>query len=400
MTAGPATVAVVPPDVSRGIRATYIAFGTLGFTFASWSARIPQVRDQLRVDPAQLGFILLAIAAGSLVSLPLAGSIVGRFGSARTVSAAAVAMAGALITVSVGYLSGVPPVVAGLLVVGFALGAWDVAMNVEGAELERRLGRSIMPRFHAGYSLGTVAGALLGWAFVAVGVPVTAHLLGVAAVLVAAVPYATRGFVPNVSEQVAAAVIGDGGGRGRLTAWKEPRTLLIGVFVLCFAFVEGTGNDWIGLAVIDGHHTRAALGTLGFAIFLAAMTLGRWFGPGLLDRHGRIPTLRVLAAVGVAGVLLFVFGPTLPLVFAGAALWGVGVSLGFPVGMTAAADDPRHAATRVSVVASVGYWAFLGGPAVIGLLGSHYGVLRALAVAAAVLTLAAVVAPAVRPVRA
>ena len=77
-----------------------------------------------------------------------------------------------------------------------------------------------------------------------------------------------------------------------LTAWKEPRTLLIGLFVLAFAFAEGAGNDWISVAAIDGHHVSPAYGTLAFAAFLTAMTVGRWFGPGLLDRYGRTPVVR------------------------------------------------------------------------------------------------------------
>ena len=164
-----------------------------------------------------------------------------------------------------------------------------------------------MSRFHAGYSVGTVAGALTGAAMVALHVPVTAHLLLVALAVALAVPWGTRGFVPDTalveehSHEPAA--------RSALAAWREPRTLLIGVFVLAFAFAEGTGNDWVGVATIDGYGTPAVVGTLAFAVFLSAMTLGRWFGPALLDRHGRVPVLRLLAALGVAGTLLFVLPP-------------------------------------------------------------------------------------------
>ena len=60
---------------------------------------------------------------------------------------------------------GVLPVVIGLFLIGYGNGTWDVAMNVEGAAVEQRLGRTIMPRFHAGFSVGTVAGALGGVAW-------------------------------------------------------------------------------------------------------------------------------------------------------------------------------------------------------------------------------------------
>jgi predicted MFS family arabinose efflux permease len=301
-----------------------------------------------------------------------------------------------------------------LFILGFANGAWDVAMNVQGAAVERRLGRSIMPRFHAGFSLGTVAGALIGAAAVALHVPVTAHLVGVAIVVAAAVPTSVRRFVPDHgdgdteltdrdseadlgAEETAPQQAHRGGHRRTLAAWREPRTLLIGIFVLAFAFAEGTGNDWISVALIDGQHVPAAVGTLGFAAFLAAMTTGRWFGPGLLDRHGRVAVVRGLALLGIAGTALFVFAPVAALGFVGALLWGLGASLGFPVGMSAGADDPKLAAGRVSVIASIGYCAFLGGPPTIGFLGDRFTVLHALAAVSVLLALATLVSTAVAP---
>jgi MFS family permease len=177
----------------------------------------------------------------------------------------------------------------------------------------------------------------------------------------------------------------------------EPRTLIIGVFVLAFAFTEGAGNDWIGVAVIDGYHARAVLGTLAFAVFLAGMTGARWFGPSLLDRYGRVVTVRGLAGVAVFGLLLFVFGHILALAFPGVLLWGMGASLGFPSGMSAAADEPTAAAGRVSVVASIGYLAFLGGPPFVGFLGNQYTVLHALTAVVVVLVVSLLLADALRP---
>ncbi|MEV0714085.1 MFS transporter [Asanoa sp. NPDC050611] len=380
--------------VRSATAATYAAFIGSGFAFASWAARIPQIRDNLDLDPAALGLVLLAIAAGSLVALPLSGPVVTRIGSARTVQAMAVVLAIGVATAAVGSLVGVVPVVIGLFLLGFGNGAWDVAMNVQGTVVERHLGRSIMARFHAGFSLGTVAGALLGAALVAFDVPVAAHLAAVAVLVVLVVPAYARRFVPDHGEADAP---GEPARVGALTAWREPRTLLIGLFVLAFAFAEGVGNDWISVAAIDGHHVPAALGTLAFAAFLTAMTVGRWFGPGLLDRYGRVPVVRVLALIGVVGVALFVFGPTPWYAYAGTLLWGLGVSLGFPVGMSAGGDDPRRAAARVSVIASIGYCAFLAGPPTIGFIGAQASVLRALTSVAVLLGVAALVAANVRP---
>jgi len=393
----------VPPSptsarasTAAGVRATYAAFIATGFAFASWASEIPQVRDRLGLSSAELGLVLLSIAAGSVISLPLAGPLVARIGSRRTVQIMSAVDGVALVVVGLGYLGGVVPVVVGLFLFGFGQGAWDVAMNVQGAVVERRVGRAIMPRFHAGFSIGTVAGALSGAALVGLGVGVTVHLVVVGVVVAAVAPFAVRGFVPDTEEPAP----GDGPAperRSALAAWREPRTLLVGLFVLAFAFAEGTGNDWSSVALIDGYGTSRVVGILGFATFLAAMTAGRWFGPGLLDRYGRVAVCRTMAATSVAGLLLFVFGGHPALAFAGAVLWGAGLSLGFPVGMSAGADQPAYAASRVSVIASVGYLAFLGGPPLIGFLGEHVGVLHALTAVAVLLAMAVAIAGAVRP---
>jgi predicted MFS family arabinose efflux permease len=378
----------------RAVRAVFVAFVASGVAFASWVSRIPQVRDALGLDPGALGLVLLSVAGGSFLALPIAGIVVTRLGPARTILSMSILLAAGLATVAIGHPHGVPPVVVGLFLVGFGNGTWDVAMNVAGAEVEQHQGRSIMSRFHAGFSLGTVAGALLGSAMVALHVGVTTHLTAVAVVIAATVPLAVRGFLPTTSHQHATE--GEAT-RHPLQAWTEPRTLLLGVLVLAMAFTEGTGNDWLGVAVIDGYGAHPAVGSLTFAAFVAAMTTGRWFGSALLDRYGRVRVLRVSALTALLGLVLVVFGTGLPMAMAGAVLWGLGAALGFPVGMSAAADDPRHAAGRVSVIASIGYVAFLAGPPLIGLLGNHVGVLRSLTIAAGLMVVGLLVAGASRP---
>ena len=384
-------------EVAAAVRATYAAFIGAGFVVASFASRIPQVRDRLHLSPSELGLVLLAAAVGSLTALPLGGAIIGRLGARRTVASMVLVAAFGVATIAVGYLVGVVPVLVGLFLLGFGNGAWDVAMNVHGADVERHLSRAIMPKFHAGFSVGTVAGALLGAAMVAVGLSVTVHLL-VAAVLVAAVlPVWVQRFLPDRAPAAGHDGAATTSRRSPLARWREPRTLLVGLVVLAFAFAEGAGSDWINVSMIDGYGAPAAVGGLGFATFLAAMTAARWFGSQLLDRYGRVTVVRSLAVVAVLGVLVFVFGPTLPVAFVGVALWGAGTSLGFPVGMSAASDDPDAAAGRVSVVASIGYFAFLGGPPLVGFLGDHVTVLRALLAVALLLAVAVTITPAMRP---
>jgi predicted MFS family arabinose efflux permease len=392
----------VPPAAATAVvaalRATYLAFFAAGFAFATWASRIPQIRDRLDLGSAELGLVLLSVAVGSLVALPLAGAIVDRWGSRRTVAGMAALLTVALFALAGGTAStglGIPVVVLALLLLGFSNGAWDVAMNVQGARVERLLGRSVMPRLHAAFSLGTVGGALLGAAMVALAVPVPAHLAAVAVLVVALVPRQVRAFLPDEKETPAEEEEGDR--RSYWRSWREPRTLLVGLVVLTFALAEGIGNDWIGVALIDGYGTASATGAVGFAVFLAAMTTGRWFGPGLLDRHGRVTVIRTCVGLALVGLALFVLSPWVALAVVGLVLWGLGSSLGFPVGMSAAAGDEEHAASRVSVVASIGYCAFLTGPPVIGLLGEQVTVLRALLVLSVPLLLSLAVLPALRP---
>jgi MFS family permease len=381
-------------EVRRARNAIFVAFIGAGFAFASWASRIPQVRAQLQVSPGVLGLILLCAAIGSAVAIPLAGIVIVRMGEAVTVTVTALIAAAGLAVVAVGYRHGIPPVAAGLFLLGFGTGSWDVAMNVQGATIERAVGRAIMPKFHAGWSVGTVAGAGLGTALVALHVPVTAHLLAVAVLTGVATPVASRSFLPPAPLAAGAA---PGRSAHPLAAWTEPRTLLIGLFVLCVTVIEGVGNDWLSLGVIDGYHTAAAVGTGTLAGFLAAMTAGRWFGPRLIDRYGRVPVLRGCAAVALAGLLLVGFGGYLPVAIAGAVLMGLGTSLGFPVGMSAAADEPQYAAGRVSVTSSVGYGAFLAGPPVIGFIADHVGVLHALTVTGVLLVIALFASQATAP---
>jgi MFS family permease len=378
----------------RATRGVYLVFIGSGLGFASWAARIPQVREELGFTPAALGLVLLAIAVGSLIALPSAGIIVHRIGAAKTIVVMSLILATGIATAGVGVLVGATPVVIGLVFMGFGNGGWDVAMNVEAAAVEQHLKSSIMSRFHAGFSLGTVIGALLGAAMNALHVSVTVNLLLIALLLAVAMPLSTRGFLPSGIE-----AHGEPSEKVHpLKAWIELRTLCIGLFVLTMAFAEGTATDWIGIATIDGYAATAALGSLAYGVFVISMTIGRWYGTPILDRFSRVPVLRASAASALIGLLIVVFGPNLMTAMVGTVLWGLGTALGFPVGMSAAADQGRYAASRVSVVATIGYVAFLAGPPLVGLIGNQVGVLLALSVAAALLALGLLVAGATRPI--
>ncbi len=378
--------------------ATAATFALNGLVLGSLISRIPAIRDVLELTASQLGVLLLAMSAGSVLALPSAGTIVARFGPSRTVRSGAILACAGIVGAGfgAGTLASVPMTALGLFALGAGSGVWDVAMNVEGADVERRLGWTIMPRFHAAWSLGSVGGAAAGAFAAGHAVPLAVQLSATAVIVLvgglAAVTYFTP-VAPSAQRH-------DRANRRRaLAAWREPRTLLIGVMVLSAALVEGAANDWLALALVDGYGTSHTVAAIGFGVFVTAMTVGRLTGTWLLDRYGRVVVLRTCIGVAIAGVAVFVLGFSLPLALVGAACWGLGASLGFPVGMSAAADDERFAAPRVSVVASIGYLAFLAGPPLIGLVADWLGILQALAVLIVTMVLSLAVTGAARPLR-
>jgi fucose permease len=274
----------------------------------------------------------------------------------------------------------------------------DVAMNLSGAVNERILGRTIMPVFHAFFSFGTMLGAGLGALAELFQVSIALQAAIVSAVMVVAGLVAVRRtqsetilHVPDESSELP-----HDGWRSRLAIWKDPRTLFIGLIVLGMAFAEGSANDWLSLAAVEGHGVDRPTGAVVFGVFVTAMTVGRLAGPRVLDRYGRVPVLRASAALAALGLLVFIVVPVLWIAIIGVVLWGLGSALGFPTGMSAAADDPRTAAASVSAVATIGYCAFLVGPPLIGFLGEHLGLLHALLLVLVLIVVAGVASGAAR----
>lgn len=412
------TSAGVARRTSSAAWAVFAVFAVNGLGVASWAARIPAVRDGLGYSEAEMGLLLLTGAVGSVLALPLSGMISSRLGAARSVVVFAAVCAAGYVAACLGVLEDSSLLVrVGLFVGGIGIGVWDAAMNLEGAVVEQRLGRAIMPRFHAAYSFGTVAGAGLGALAANAGVPLGVHVGAVVVLDVVAVAVAVRWFLPTAAgTAVRAADPADAAGadpatavpaehaphsfRDTLSTWREPRTLLVGLVVLAAALTEGAANDWVGLAVVDGFGAGESMGALGLALFLAAMTGARLAGTVLIDRLGRVAVLRLSGASALAGVLVFTLVPVLPVALVGVLLWGAGAALGFPLGMSAASDDPRRAGLRVATVSTIGYSAFFVGPALIGLLAEHTGYRQALLVLALPVALGLLVAGAARPLRA
>jgi len=396
-----------PADARHGLvvwrNAVFAVFFVSGLGLASWMSRIPSVRDSLDLDKAQVGLLIFGLSAGSVIGLALASSLLSRLGARRAMTLSMSMAAVGLLAMGAGVslFPSSPFTFGALALFGFGMGSLDVMMNVEGAAAERSIGRTLMPLMHACFSLGTVLGALGGAAATVAHISVFWHLTVIAVFIFGTVVTAVR-FMPLRTD------LGDDTPVVRGATWRvrfgasfgvfrDRKLLLIGVIVLGMTFAEGSANDWLALAAVDGHGFTNASGAIVFGVFVAAMTVGRVLGGPVLDRFGRVAVLRACAVVGVFGLLLFIFAPTTALVYVGTVLWGLGASLGFPVGMSAAADDVKNAAARVSAVAMIGYFAFLVGPPVLGLLGDAWGLLNALLVVLVLMVLAGLAAPAARP---
>lgn len=379
----------------------FVVFSMCGIGIASWMARTPAVKLELGISVGQMGILIFGLAIGSILGLVLSSHLIAHVGARRVMIACLVVAPAGLAVAGLGVSFGqvFAVVFLGLAVFGAGMGMCDVAMNLSGAVNERVLGRTIMPVFHAFFSFGTMIGAGLGALAELVQLPLAIQSGAIALVMMVA---GISGVRLTQSEHV---IREDAGGaddgrpdtwRTRLSIWKDPRTLLIGVIVLGMAFAEGSANDWLSLAAVEGHGVDKPTGAVVFGIFVTAMTVGRLAGVKVLDRYGRVPVLRASAGLAALGLLVFIFVPVLWVAIVGVVLWGLGASLGFPTGMSAAADDPRTAAARVSAVAMIGYCAFLVGPPLLGFLGEHFGLLHALLLVLVLIVVAGLASQAAR----
>ncbi|WP_136604478.1 MFS transporter [Paenibacillus dokdonensis] len=366
------------PKVVRNI--LFMLFGLPGVAFASWVSRTPMVRDNLGASTAEMGIIIFGLAAGSILGLLSTSHIIARTGARFVILGSTLLILVGFVIVSIGAaISSGTVVFGGLAIFGCGYGAAEVALNVEGAAVERRLNKTLLPAFHGSFSAGTFAGAAIGSGAAAANIPIAVHF-GALAVLIAA---ATVYFYRLLPKDTGKEIVDDSAGSKslilqQLAVWKERRVLFLGIIVLGMAFAEGSANDWLPLTMVDGYHVDSLTGSYIYGLFVGAMTIGRFTGGYILDKFGRVPVLRGSAILGGIGILLVIYGQHYIVATMGVLLWGLGASLGFPVGLSAAGDEPRGAAARVGAVATAGYLAFLVGPPGLGLLGEHVGLLKAM----------------------
>ncbi|WP_228994498.1 MFS transporter [Streptomyces sp. DH8] len=389
---------VIDAATRRWRAALFLFMLATGVSMASWVARTPAVRDALGVSTGAMGLVLFGLSIGSMAGVLASGALVRRHGGRPAITVgAALLVAGLLVVAGGAELEVAGGVFAGLALFGAGMGLAEVAFNIEGAAVERAVGRPVLPVLHGCFSLGTVVGALLGMGLTAVGFPVGRHLAVVALAVAAAGAWTVRAMPAGTGREEPGTGGGRGGGlRAQAAVWRDRRLVLIGLIVLAMAFAEGSANDWLPLLMVDGHGTGATAGSLTFMLFAVAMTTGRFTGGPLLVRYGPAAVVRASAVVAAVGVALVVFSSSALLAGAAVVLWGLGASLGFPVTVSAAGEGARNASARVAAVSTAGYAAFLVGPPSLGFLADQVGLRYAMVVVLVLLGGAALITGALR----
>ena len=355
-----------------------------GFVVASWVPYIPIVKGRHGIGDGQLGFMLLAMTLGGVLGLPFSGWLVSRFGS-RAV--ALVTATGLSTMLPAPVFAPHPALVAlALIVFGVFNGALDVSMNAQAVEAERRAGRPIMSSFHALYSLGGLVGAAVASLVMFARVPAVGHLLAVVAGMVGVVALGARSLVVTAPAPSTSPVFA-----------RPPRRLVgLGLLALCGLLAEGAMMDWSAVYLRDEVATSAGTAALGFAAFSLAMAVGRFAGDALTLRWGAVRVVRASSACAAAGlaIALLVHDPTAALI--GFGIVGLGIANIVPLAFGAAGHaGGGHAGAAIAAVATIGYFGWLAGPPVIGLVAEALGLPAALGLVSAACAFVAIRAGAV-----
>ncbi|HEY7418349.1 MAG TPA: MFS transporter, partial [Ktedonobacteraceae bacterium] len=311
-------------------RAVGVFFFLNGVMTAAFSARLPALQTKLALSPDQLGFALLGCTVGGLITTTIAARLARRFGSKVTTIIAAICMGITLPPIA--FAPTFPTLVLALVFFGVGGGAMDIAMNIQGTEVERGYGRPILNAFHACFSVGSLASALLGSALAAFNVSPEFHFLAIALSACIGIAWSSRFLLPSEPVPVAS---GEYTRHARTLFFSRP-LILLGVIAFCALLSVGAMFDWSAVYLSGTLHTGAGLAATGFATFLVCMILGRSVGDRAVMRFGKARLIRgacSLAALGLSLALLF---PRVLVAFFGLGLVGIGLAVPFPLVVSAA----------------------------------------------------------------
>jgi MFS family permease len=393
----PSVPALATPVAARLRRARFGVFGiffVVGLGMAAWLVSIPAVQQRTGISHATLGLLLLVLGAGGVTGMQIAGYAIARWGS-KVVTGAALGLYVVAVNLPV-HTTGTLTLGLALLTFGLANGAVDVSMNDQAVIVERGYGRPIMSAFHAFWSVGGAAGALIGAAALGLGYQVSV------AVLIAAVAAAVGGVIcvrllltrePAPTTHAMAAVHD---GTTTPAVGRSIRRRVIGFAVLAFLLMlaEGVANDWSALHAVEHLDQPTSAAALAYATFAVAMTVGRLtvdriagrFGPAFVVRYGSLA-----AAVGIGVVMV---SPVFGLTLVGWAVFGLGLAGVVPQLFTAAGNiSATNQSIILSRVVGAGYVGQLAGPALVGVVAGGIGLNLAFALPLIFCVVAVIVAP-------
>lgn len=348
--------------------AVNVIFLINGLLYASWLSRLPDIQRQYGMSHSQTGLVLLALGLGALLAMPATGMLISRFGSHRITAVSALLFC---LLASLAPVMGTMARLAALLfVLGMSTGVMDVAMNAQAVVVEKRYARPLMSSFHAVFSGGMMAGALLGAVFTRQNITLAGHLWTVVGLCLAAVLWAVRHL--SSAERSASTASESSGFQ-----WPVRLLWMIGTIAFCSMLSEGTMADWSTIYMREIAHATPGVAPAGLSAFSAAMMLGRIVGDFGRTRFGDATLLIITSIIATAGTLLMILVPT-PLVTIGAmGLVGIGLSVVSPIAYsTAGSVDNLPPGVGISMVTTIGYSGFLLGPPIIGFL-ADWNTLRA-----------------------
>ena len=344
----------------RAYRAVAAAFLIHSTVSGTWAPRLPAIKESLGLSDGELGTALVGLAIGLLVGTRLAGAPVDRFGSRPVMRAGFPLLAATLVLP--GLADSLVTLFLALFVLGLASGALDVAMNAQGIEVERVLGRPILSGLHGLWSVGLGMGA--GVAALAAGIDADPleHFVVVAAVLAVASLVFMRGLLP-------ARHPAHGEPNDSIEVRWTPALVLLGVIAFCSFVGEGSASDWSAVYMTQELGASEALGAVAFGAFAVTMAIARFAADPLRAQLGNVVLVRGGSLTAAAGLALGLLVHEPAAAVAGFALLGLGLAPVVPIAFSAAGDlDPRATGRLVGRVATLGYVGSVAGPIMIGWL--------------------------------
>ena len=346
-------------------KANRIAVGSFffiaGLSFASWASRIPDIKTKLHLSDAALGAVLFALPAGSMISLPLSGWLVAKYGSKRMVTIGAACYPLALIFI--GMVTNVWQLVGVLFAFGLLGNLCNISVNTQAVGVESLYGRSIMASFHGIWSLAGFSGAAVGTFLVSKNISPFIHFC-----LIAAASLIVNMIVHRF------ALAKDGGHPGQPVFARPDASLLkLGLIAFSCMVCEGTMFDWSGVYFQKVVEAPKELITLGYAAFMGTMAGGRFIGDRIVTRFGQQRVLQGSGIVITCGLLIAVLFPTIVSATAGFLLVGFGVSSVIPLVYSAAGKSKTLSpGVALAAVSTIGFLGFLMGPPVIGFIAQAF----------------------------